>query len=305
MQPILEKVSSVINSSFNFEYIDEPCYYTTWHYHPEVEIILMLEGAGTGFVGDGFINFKPETLSVIGTNVPHVWLNEKKFYEEGAGLKARSIVIKFKEEFLGDHFFDLPEMVRIRTFLVNSMRGLIFTGKDLPKLYGMIRNLIEDKDPAERLLDLLQILKIMSESSGIKYISNRPFHEKGNLQDCDRIDKIYRFLMNNFSRKIDLSEVAEIANLSPTAFCRYFKSRTNKTFSQFLNEIRIGHACKLLIERDLTISEVCYQSGFNYPSNFHKQFKKINKMTPQAYQARYHATKHEEIYSRADFALEI
>ena len=295
MQPVLEKVSHSINSSFNFEYIDEPCFYSTWHYHPEIEIILMLEGTGTGFVGDGFINFGPGTLSLIGPNAPHVWLNEKKFYEENAGLKARSIVVKFREDFLGNHFFDVPEMVRIRTLLNNSLRGLIFSGKTSRSISAMVREIVEDQDPMDRLLNLLRILILMSRVKDHKYISNRPFYEKGNQQDCDRIDKIYKFLMNNFTRKIDLSEVAEIASLSPTAFCRYFKSRTNKTLSQFLNEIRIGHACKLLIERDLTISEVCYQSGFNYPSNFHKQFKKINKLTPQVYQARYLATKRNEI----------
>lgn len=297
MQPVLEKVSSSVNASFNFEYIDESCFYTTWHYHPEVEIILMLEGTGSGFVGDGFINFGPETLSLIGSNAPHVWLNEKKFYEENANLKARSIVVKFREDFLGSHFFDVPEMVRIRKLLDNSARGLIFTGRRSTTLSGMVKDIIEDQDPMDRLLILLSILRLMSLDNDFKYISNRPFHEKGNQQDCDRIDKVYKFLMNNFTRSINLSEVAETASLSPTAFCRYFKSRTNKTFSQFLNEIRIGHACKLLIERDLSISEVCYQSGFNYPSNFHKQFKKINKMTPQAYQARYLETKNNEVYA--------
>lgn len=295
MQPVLEKVSSSVNSSFNFEYIDVPCYYSTWHYHPEVEIILMLEGTGTGFVGDGFINFSPGTLSLIGSNAPHVWLNEKKYYEEGAGLKARSIVVKFREDFLGGHFFQVPEMVRIRALLKNAVRGLIFTGRRSASLSGMVQGIVKDQDPLDRLLILLRILRLMSLHSEFKYVSHRPFHEKGNPQDIDRIDKIYKFLMNNFTRRIDLSEVAEIASLSPTAFCRYFKSRTSKTFSQFLNEIRIGHACKLLIERDLTISEVCYQSGFNYPSNFHKQFKKINKITPQAYQARYLETKSSEI----------
>ena len=297
MQPVLEKVNSSVNSSFNFEYIDVPCYYSTWHYHPEVEISLMLEGTGTGFVGDGFINFGPGTLSLIGSNSPHVWLNEKKFYEEEAGLKARSIVVKFREDFMGDHFLEVPEMVRIRMLLKNAVRGLIFNGRISRSLSGLVRDIIKDQDPMDRLLVLLRILRLMSLDNEYTYVSHQPFHEKGNQQDCDRIDKIYKYLMNHFTRKIDLSEVAEVASLSPTAFCRYFKSRTNKTFSQFLNEIRIGHACKLLIERDLTISEVCYQSGFNYPSNFHKQFKKINKITPQAYQARYLATKRKDVYA--------
>ena len=296
MQPVLEKVSTSVNASFNFEYVDDPCFYTTWHYHPEVEIILMLEGTGTGFVGDGFFNFKPGAMAMVGSNTPHVWLNEKKFYEEGADLRARCIVVKFREDFLGDNFFNLPEMVRFRKLFEKSLRGMVFTGESLEKLSDMVTEIVQEQDPPDRLLNLLQILRNISLDTGFKYISNRPFQEKGDQLDCDRIDKIYRFVMNNFSRKIELAEVAEVANLSPTAFCRYFKSRTNKTFSHFLNEIRIGHACKLLIERDLSISEVCYQSGFNYPSNFHKQFKKINKITPQAYQARYLETKSERAY---------
>jgi AraC-like DNA-binding protein len=294
MKPVLEKVSATINSSFNFEYVDESCYYSTWHYHPELEIILMLEGTGTGFVGDGIVHFGPGTLSFIGENVPHVWLNEKQYYEKDSKLKARCVVIKFRKDFLGSLFFELPEMVRIRNLFDHAMRGLTFGGTSKPRLDKLITGIVEEQDPEDRLFSLLRVLQLMSVEPGQKYISNRPYYEKGNAQDIDRIDRIYKFLMNNFTRKIELGEVAEIASLSPTAFCRYFKSRTNKTFSQFLNEIRIGHSCKLLIERDLSISEVCYQSGFNYPSNFHKQFKKIKGLTPQIYQSRYHATQKEE-----------
>ena len=296
MKPVLEKVSSAINASFNYEYVEEACYHTTWHYHPEIEIILMLEGTGTGFVGDGFTHFGPGTLSLIGENVPHVWLNEKKYYEEGAGLLARAIVIKFRRDFLGSHFFEIPEMVKIRKLFGNATRGLIFRGRNRRLISEMVSGIVEEQDPEDRLFGLLNILKVMSLSSDIRFISNRPYFEKGNPQDIDRIDRIYKFVMNNFTRRIELAEVAAIASLSPTAFCRYFKSRTNKTFSQFLNEIRIGHACKLLIERDLSISEVCYHSGFNYPSNFHKQFKKIKCITPQAYQARYLSTDRREMY---------
>ncbi|MFH0759212.1 MAG: AraC family transcriptional regulator [Bacteroidota bacterium] len=297
MKPVLEKVSSSINASFNYELVEESCFYTMWHYHPEFEIIFMLEGTGTGFVGDGFFNFGPGTLSLIGENVPHVWLNEKKYYEKGAGLLARSIVIKFRKDFLGSNFFEIPEMVKIRKLFSNSARGMIFKGKTRSLVSEMVAGIIEEQDPEERLFRLLKILKLMSVDPDPGYISNRPYYEKGNSQDIDRIDRIYKFLMSHYTRKIELSEVAGIASLSPTAFCRYFKSRTNKTFSQFLNEIRIGHACKLLIERDLSISEVCYHSGFNYPSNFHKQFKKIKGITPQAYQARYLATSRRELYT--------
>lgn len=289
MKPVLEKVSAVINSSFNFEYIDQKCYHSTWHYHPELEIILMLEGTGTGFVGDGIIHYGPGALSLIGENVPHVWLNEKKYYAEDSTLRARSVVVKFRQDFLGSHFFEVPEMVRIKNLFYHAQRGLTFEGDSTRQIRERIKGLVDDQDPEDRLINLLAILKMLSTHGNTSYLASRPYYEKGNRQEIDRIDRIYKFLMNHFTRKIDLNEVAEVANLSPTAFCRYFKSKTNKTFSQFLNEIRIGHACKLLIERDLSISEVCYQSGFNYPSNFHKQFKRFKGITPQAYQARYHA----------------
>jgi len=211
-------------------------------------------------------------------------------------LMARAIVIKFRRDFLGNQFFEIPEMVKVRKLFSHATRGLIFRGRYLWTLSELLKGIVKDQDPEERLLRLLDILKVMSVSPDFKYISNRSYYERGNPQDIDRIDKIYKFVMNNFTRRIELAEVAGIASLSPTAFCRYFKSRTNKTFSQFLNEIRIGHACKLLIERDLSISEVCYHSGFNYPSNFHKQFKKIKSITPQAYQAKYLSTDRRETY---------
>jgi len=290
MQAIIEKVIYPDNYSFSVEYVELPYFISPWHlHHQEYEIILILEGSGTLFAGDCIRKFQASTLGLIGPKLPHVWLNDKEHYQINSELVARSIVIKFQENFLGESFFEKPELYIIKNLLSNSYRGIVFDHCEMEEVFQWI-HAIRKQDGFDKLMSLFRILDTLSKAKKSEYLASQGYIPPKERDVYERIDKVYRFVMNNFQNKLELEEVAKIANLSPTAFCRYFKSKTLKTFSTFLSEIRVGHACKLLIEKKLNISEICYQSGFNFPSNFHKQFKRITQCSPLEYQNRYWET---------------
>ena len=140
----------------------------------------------------------------------------------------------------------------------------------------------------DRLIGLLTILDIMSTSADLKYLSSHDYTPGLiNSEDKYRMEIIFQYVIQKFPHKIHLEEISSLVNLTPPSFCRFFKSRTTKVFSSFVNEVRIGNASKMLIEDKHNISQVCYLSGFNYLSNFNRQFKKIKGMTPSEFQQKY------------------
>ncbi len=286
MKAVIEKVNASANHSFSTEMIELPYFISSWHFHNEYEINLVLQGTGTLFTGDSIRKFEPGTLVLIGGGLPHVLLNDKEHYNQNNNLMAASVVIKFERNCLGNGFFEKPELFKIKQLLDHASRRILFKGKHPEKLVQRIKE-IPTKEEYERIITFLEILNTMANIKDPVYLSSDGFVNNVDYEGCERIDKVYKYVLKNFAKPIKLEEVAEIAHLSPTAFCRYFKSRTLKTFSRFLNEIRIGYACKLLIENKLSISEICYQTGFNYLSNFHKQFRNIMQITPQQYKTQF------------------
>lgn len=285
MEAVIEQVGVPANSSFHLEVNDLPHFTSSWHYHDLYELIYVTQGTGTGFVGDRIVKFGPGTLAFIGPGLPHVWLNDKEYYDADHVLRAGSIVVKFRDDFVGQGFFDRPEMQRLRRLLEESGRGILFSeaialhaGEELASLNG--------RYGFDRVLRWLGVLHELSECSDYELLASEGYVYHPQRGE-DRIDKVYRYVMDNFQNYIPLEAVSAVANMSPTAFCRYFRSRTNRTFSSFLNEIRVGYACRLLIEGRLTTLEICYKCGFNYPSNFHKQFRKLMALTPLEYQKAY------------------
>jgi len=286
MKLVIEKVKHQVDTSFAVEHNYISHFVSPWHFHPETEIILIVQGSGTLFAGDYMKPFAPGAIALIGPNLPHVWMNDKEYFKPKSKLIAESIVIKFSDIFPGKEFISLPESIRIKKLLEQSSRGIIFLNKTRKILEEKILDLSNQKD-FDRIILVMSILNLMSKSNEFIFLSSKGYNNVFNDSDCERIDKVYKFVMDNYTRDISLDEISSIANMSPTAFCRYFKARTLKTFSEFVNEVRIGYACKLLIEKKYSISEVSYRCGYNYLSNFFKQFRVIMKMTPLEYQNKY------------------
>ncbi|MFC4873208.1 AraC family transcriptional regulator [Negadavirga shengliensis] len=283
MEPLLEKISVTSKSSFAIKEDILSHITTPWHFHPEFELTVITESEGKRFVGDHVEFFYPGDMIFVGPNLPHFHRNNEKYYQkEHDQLKVRAIVIHFLKDFLGKDFFDKPEMIKINQLFARAMRGL--------KVYGKTNEVISQKmeeilylDGFERLLQLFHILNILSHSKEIKELSSPAFHYPVDSSDVERVNTIYQYILLNYKKTINLEEAASLISMSNSTFCRFFKKRTGKTFSEMINELRVGHACRLLMESELTVTQICYESGFNNFSYFQRQFKKITKVTPLKY----------------------
>lgn len=286
MKAILQKVPESIDSSFAVQHFRSAYFNAPWHFHPEFELVYILEGEGKRFIGDSISDFGPGNLVLIGANLPHWYRNEANYYQNNTDLQAASIVIQFNIDFLGENFLFAPEMSNIHKMLQKAQRGLEIYGN----LARRVSKLMEDIGTLkgmDKLLHLLNILNIISKSEEYNLLSNKGPSVGNNINDPKRINKIYEYVMNHFQEPITIEEASGLIHMCPSTFCRYFKKRTRTTFTFFLNEIRIGYACKLLIEEDFSITEICYKSGFNNISYFNRQFKAHKNLTPHAFRQEY------------------
>ncbi|MGQ1909698.1 AraC family transcriptional regulator [Marinifilum sp. RC60d5] len=279
MSLILEEISVKNEHSFRskidvLSHIEVP-----WHHHPEFELIYIEKSKGTLVVGDCIDHFKDGDMVFIGPNTPHVMKNDDSYYQNKSELKAIAWVVHFREDSFGKEFFLLPEMQKVRQFLIKSFQGIRIEGNSKYKIIQLLKNL-HSADYSERIIFLLQILRIISLSDELEYLASKSFVDSFSQSSNHKLYKIYEYVSKNFQDKIELDEAAKVANMSKTAFCRFFKSKTQKTFSEFLNEMRINYAKKLLAEGKLSVSQIAYECGFNSPSYFNKQFKASTGKAP-------------------------
>ncbi|UCS91859.1 AraC family transcriptional regulator [Echinicola marina] len=290
MKPLLFKIAKTEEESIRILQEDYPYFYDNLHYHSETQIMVILEGEGTYFVGDAIGNFKAGDIFILGSNLPHFFRSDKSYYEENTHLRSKNISIIFSLESLGEKFLELPEFYAIKQLLHYSKRGLMVQGNARTKLYQSANKMLHKKG-IERLIYLLKQLHKLSRSNELMALSHINFDHEPKPTDTKKVNTVINFIMDNFSKDITLAEVANVANLSVNAFCRFFKQHTRKTFSQFLNEIRIGHACKQLIEEGYSVKEVAFDSGYYNISYFNRQFKSITGYTPSQY-IKTHTQKH-------------
>lgn len=281
-EPLFQKIHLTENRSFNILKVDRPHFVVPWHFHPEIEIMLVLKGKGTRFVGDSIEHFEPYDLVMIGANLAHVWKNSHEHYTDTPACVAEARVILFQESCFGNNFFSVPEMNAVSDLLQRASKGICFEGKSRERMADLIMQSYH-KQGAEQFIALMAILHELSITKEYRYLCSAGYSQNVQAADLVRLNGVIDFLMKNFRNAIRLEDVAAIANMSVTAFCRYFKSRTHKTVIQFINELRIGYAHKLLVETQLNVDQVCYECGFNNVSNFYEQFQKITLRSPHKF----------------------
>jgi AraC-like DNA-binding protein len=284
MKLIIERLNKDAKSSFVLQRDIYAHYPTPWHHHPEYELVLVLKSSGDKIIGDHMSSFTDGDLVFMGPNLPHVYRNSKIYYEENLDLTAEAIVIHFNIDFLGNGFFYIPEMETIANFLEESVRGFSITGNTRELVAQKMINMLE-MSGSLRIIELLSVFNILAETKEKEVLASPGFIENFKTSGSEQITKVCDFIMKNFTSDLTLNQVAEIANMSPNTFCHFFKQRTRKTFVNFLNEVRIGYACKLLSDEQYNISEICYMSGFHNLSNFNRQFIRIVKKTPRQYKS--------------------
>ncbi len=257
-------------------------FYDKFHHHQEVQITWIQKSYGSLLMGNTIATFEENDLLVIGANVPHSFRNDEIFYKKNKKLTAEATSILFDENAFGKSFFDLPEMKNIKNFIKNADKGYRINGATKEEIIAQLK-LIEEKNGPERFLILMEILNRLSFSKEVELLSNLSFLGNPTSSESKKLETVFQYMLDHHQRTIKLEEVAKVANLSVSAFCRFFKLRTRKTFSQFVNEFRISVACKKLLLDDFSISEICYEVGFTNLSNFNRQFKKITGFTPSEY----------------------
>jgi AraC-like DNA-binding protein len=286
VKPVLFNISETETEYFQVQVDEHEYYYDSLHFHPEIQLALIVKGKGYRFVGDSIDRFGPGDLLLIGPNLPHVFRCDKEYYEKTPNLGVYAILVFFSAKSLGNAFLAMPEMHRINELISNCQKGIKITGKTRTAVSKLMKELLVEKG-FDRLLTFLKILDLISSSTTIHQLSNIGYDKPQKESDNERLNKVIDHVLNHFSKKVLLEEVASIANMTPNAFCRFFKHRTEKTFSRFLNEIRIGHACKLLVSEDINVSQAAYDCGYNNISNFNRQFKEITGFTPSEFVAQY------------------
>jgi AraC-like DNA-binding protein len=252
-----------------------PHFYDQLHQHPEIQIMLIEAGEGTLIAGDYVGRFQPGEIYVIGGGQPHVFRCDQAYYTKR--LMARSTSLYFNEKYFGKELWSSNELNAVRDFAELSRRGLQLPADVAVPMVACIHQ-IANQEGLPRLIAFFTLLHLLTTSPDQRKLSLLP----GKLLENEegRMNTILEFSFRESHRKIYLEEVAQLANLSVEAFCRYFKIHTRKTYINFLNEVRVSHACQLLIQRDLSVDQICYTSGFSNVSHFNRTFKKITGKTP-------------------------
>ena len=280
MKATYEQLSDNVESSFLIRQFSLPRFEAPFHFHPELELTFIESSKGKRFVGRQVSDFAAGDLVLLGENVPHCWLNNSS-NTEGVDL-AKSTVIQFKTNFLGTSFLETPEMTAIQFLFQKAQSGILIKGKT--------RDVVADKmsfatatNPFQKLLQLLDILQTISISTETELIDPQFSTTTLSPIDTERFQKVYAFIISNYTQDIDLETIAAVAHLTPTAFCRYFKKMTRKTLVDVVTEFRIKHACQLLTSTDKSVYDICFESGFGNISFFNKQFKNALGHSPLAY----------------------
>ncbi|MAU16880.1 MAG: AraC family transcriptional regulator [Muricauda sp.] len=277
-KPAFEAIAPSFGHSFTFQKFNESNENKNngWHYHPELELVYVNGGSGKRQIGSHVSYYRNGDLILIGSNLPHCGFTDKL-----TGNKSETLV-QMKADFLGSDFFNIPEMRNIQKLFEVAKGGIAFSGKTKMKV-GEKMEILEYQTDFQRLLSILNILNILATSKEMKVLNAEGFSLETEVKDNDRINIVFNHVKTHFKEDISLEQIADMVSMTVPSFCRYFKKITNKTFTQFVNEYRLVHASKLLAEQPMSITQVCYDSGFNNFSHFNKSFKAFTGQNPSEY----------------------
>jgi AraC-like DNA-binding protein len=282
MKKILRELAKSENSSYIVKEEIAAQFSAPFHFHKGYEFTYIVNGHGKFYGGDSLLNFTAGDIYLFGIGFPHYFINDKSFVRSGE--LARSIVIQFQEDFLGGDFYLQPEFLKVKALLNTAYRGIKITNPS-----ARLKKLIMDAPKITELRGLINLLQILETVSLLKMeditiISTNAFENSMVTKKKEnKLDEVYKYVLENFKDEITIQKAASLAFMNESAFCRYFKRRTHKTLSQFVNHVRVTHAVRLLTEEDISISKLCFECGFNNLSYFNRQFKSITGTTPYSY----------------------
>lgn len=270
------------NKGIRFKKVDLFYLDTPFHFHESCEMVLIEESFGKRVVGDHVAPFAEGDLVLMGPNLPHIWQNDSIYYLKKKGYRVKATVIYFSPVYL-QNITDDPLVIKtIENLLTKASRGLFFKGLLQKELKEKILAM-ENENGLKKVSSFLNIIDTLAHSNDYEFLASEGYKNSYTAKDTNRFNDVYQFIITNFHRTISLEEIALVARMSPTAFCRYFKNHTQKSLTWFINEVRIGHACVLLQKKEYSITDICYECGYNNLVNFNKFFKAITGSTPSDY----------------------
>ena len=285
MKIMHEQVSFAPRTMLKVKWDDFPHFTYPWHFHSEFEIVYVLKSSGKRFVADSVESFQEGDITLMGSYLPHFWKSDvPDGIEEGSRVNA--IVVQFHKDFFRDEINSYPEFHNINELLKRAARGIHFNKTSGEKIGKMLKRLLK-LNGLERMLYFIKLMDTMGRTENYRILASKAYLLEEHKELNNRLDKIMHFINTNYQRKITQEEVATKIGMTTAAFCRYFKGKTGKGFIFFINEMRIGYACKLLIENHLSISQICFECGFNNISNFNRIFKRQTGYTPGEYQQQF------------------
>lgn len=276
MKAIFEQVAASPKASFLHKYFEAPIFDAPFHFHPQMELTWIVKGSGMRYVGRSVQEFKEGDLVLLGSNLPHCWINQKT--ED----MVAAHVIQFKEDFLGTDFFNLPEMESIKTLMEQSKSGFVISKPTSATIQEKIQQL-STSPPVKRIYCLLEILEVLASSVDLTLLDESMVKLNQDLPHIERFNKVISYLIQNYKQDIHLEQMAELVHMTPSSFCRFFKGVMKKTLIEVVMEFRIKHACYLLATTDLNISQVAMESGFGDLPYFNRRFKKMMGCNPSTY----------------------
>lgn len=285
MKIMHEQVSFAPRTLLKVKWDDFPHFTYPWHFHSEFEIVYVLKSSGKRFVADSVEPFDEGDITLLGSNLPHFWKSDAPTDAENAN-RVNAIVVQFHKDFFREEINSYPEFHRISELMKRAERGIHFSKTPDEKIGKMLKRLLK-LNGIDRMLYFIKLLDTMAHTDNYRILASKAYQLEEQKELNRRLDKIMHFINTNYQRKITQEEVASKIGMTTAAFCRYFKEKTGKGFIFFVNEMRIGYACKLLIENHLSISQICFECGFNNISNFNRMFKRQTGYTPGEYQQQF------------------
>jgi AraC-like DNA-binding protein len=292
MNPVLEYLPPDDQESFFAQAFEFPYFATPWHYHHELELVLVVDSHGKRFIGNTISDFNAGDLTFFGPKIPHLYKNPPEYYCGHPVLRARSIVIHFSEQSLGKDLLQLPQAKKLKQLFDRSRRGMDIVGEARTTVVEKMYRLLEVKGLL-RLIRLLDILNFLADTKDYTYITE-PFVVGHNPGDAERLERVFQYTRQNFHREIRLEELASLVFMTRTSFCRFFQERTKRSFFAYLTDLRLNQSSRMLIETDKSVADIAYNCGYNNLSNFNRHFKTKFTTSPKSYRQVYaKATKHQ------------
>jgi AraC-like DNA-binding protein len=288
VKPAFEHTPQRSWESFHCEVVHGSSYNATWHFHPEIQLTLVLQSTGYRLVGDNISPLRSGDVVLVGPNLPHVWHQEEPL--SGKKAEVHAIIIRFLKTFLGNDALALPEMKKVVSLFDRSGRGLQVLGATRARVAALMQQLPQ-KQGLSKVAGLLTILAILADSKELKPLASAGFVPQVSRADQERLERIISYINEHLSEPIDRGAVAGLAHLNATAFSRFFKVRTGKTLPQYVNEVRIGRACRLLADERAKVVDIALECGFPNLANFNRRFLQITGMQPSEYRSRLFLTR--------------